>query len=115
MKNQERGVCVYFWVEVVKCWEIFPDSILLILGAPCEQDEFTRFPESGFQDHLGGKPSNQEHPQWIGPEIGELGDLGSVPGLGRSPGKENGYPLQYSGLENSMDRIVHGVKRDGHD
>ena len=30
-----------------------------------------------------------------------VGDLGSIPGLGRSPGKENGYPLQYSGLENS--------------
>ena len=33
-----------------------------------------------------------------------VGDLGSIPGLGRSPGKENGYPLQYSGLENPMDR-----------
>ena len=37
------------------------------------------------------------------------GDLGSVPGLGGSPGEGNGYPLQYSGLENSMDYIVHGV------
>ena len=37
------------------------------------------------------------------------GDLGSVPGLGRSPGKGKSYPLQYSGLENSMDCIVHGV------
>ena len=37
------------------------------------------------------------------------GNLGSVPGLGRSPGEGNGYPLQYSGLENSMDCIVHGV------
>ena len=33
-----------------------------------------------------------------------VGDLGSIPGLGRSPGEENSYPLQYSGLENSMDR-----------
>ena len=31
------------------------------------------------------------------------GDLGSIPGLGRSPGEGNGYPLQYSDLENSMD------------
>ena len=31
-------------------------------------------------------------------------NLGSIPGLGRSPGERNGYPLQYSGLENSMDR-----------
>ena len=36
-------------------------------------------------------------------------DLGSIPGLGRSPGEGKGYPLQYSGLENSMDCIVHGV------
>ena len=38
-----------------------------------------------------------------------VGDLGSILGLGRSPGEGNGYPLQYSGLENSMDCIVHGV------
>ena len=37
-------------------------------------------------------------------------DLGSIPGLGRSPGEGKGYPLQYPGLENSMgDCIVHGV------
>ena len=33
------------------------------------------------------------------------------PGLGRSPEEGNGYPLQYSGLENSMNRIVHGAAR----
>ena len=37
------------------------------------------------------------------------GDLGSIPGLGRPPEEGKGYPLQYSGLENSMDRIAHGV------
>ena len=37
------------------------------------------------------------------------GDLGLIPGLGRSPGEGKGYLLQYSGLENSMDCIVHGV------
>ena len=36
------------------------------------------------------------------------GDLGSIPGLGRSPGEGNGSPLRFSGLENSMDRVVHG-------
>ena len=45
-----------------------------------------------------------------------VGDLGLIPGLGRSPGEENGYSLQYSGLENSMDRgawwaTVHGVAK----
>ena len=39
------------------------------------------------------------------------GDLGSVTGLGRSPGEGNSYPLQYSGLENSMDCTVHGVTK----
>ena len=44
------------------------------------------------------------------------GDLGSIPGLGRSPGEGHGNPLQCSGLENSMDRgawwaAVHGVAK----
>ena len=43
-------------------------------------------------------------------------DLGSIPGLGRSPGERNGNPLQYSFLENPMDRgawwaTVHGVTK----
>ena len=47
------------------------------------------------------------------------GDLGSIPGLGRFPGEGNGYTLQYSGLENSIDRgawqaTVHESKSDGH-
>ena len=46
------------------------------------------------------------------------GDLGLIPGLGRSPGEGNGNPLQYSCLENPMDWgdwQVHGVARVGHD
>ena len=45
----------------------------------------------------------------VGKPTCSMGDLGSIPGLGRSPGEENDYPLQYSGLENSTDCIVHGV------
>ena len=40
-----------------------------------------------------------------------VGDPGSIPRLGRFPGEEKGYPLQYSGLENSMDCIVLGVAK----
>ena len=40
-----------------------------------------------------------------------VGDLGLIPGLGRCPGERKGYPLQYSGLENSMDCIVNGVAK----
>ena len=40
-----------------------------------------------------------------------VGGLGLIPGLGRSPGQGESYPLQYSGLENSMDCIVHRVTK----
>ena len=51
---------------------------------------------------------------WLGGSAGKesacnTGNLGSIPGLGWSPGEGKGYPLQYSGLENSMDCIVYGV------
>ena len=47
---------------------------------------------------------------------GDAGDMGLIPGSGRFPGEGNGNPLQYSCLENSMDReawwvIVHGVSK----
>ena len=40
-----------------------------------------------------------------------VGDLGLIPGLGRFPGEGDGYPLQYSGLVNSMDCVDHGVTK----
>ena len=46
-----------------------------------------------FPDGLDGKES-----------ASSAGDPGSIPGSGRSPGEGNGYPLQYSSLENSVDR-----------
>ena len=53
---------------------------------------------------------------WIKKSACNVGDLGLIPGLGRSPGEGNGYPLQYSRLENSMDRggwgaTVHGAAK----
>ena len=63
-------------------------------------------PKSGLSRWLSGKDS-----------IYQAGAAGSVPGWGRSPGGENGYPLQYSSLENSMDKgawqaTVHGVAKN---
>ena len=49
--------------------------------------------EQGFPGGSDGKQSDCS-----------AGDLGSIPGSGRSPGEGNGYPLQYSCLENPMDR-----------
>ena len=48
--------------------------------------------------------------------VGDARDVGSIPGLGRSPGEGNGYPVQYSCLKNSMDRVawwatVHGAAK----
>ena len=54
----------------------------------------------GFPGALAGKES-----------ACNAGDLDLIPGLGRSPGEGKGYPLQYSGLENSMDCIVLGVTK----
>ena len=58
-------------------------------------------------------------PRWLsGKESAyNAGDLGSIPGLGRSPGERNGNPLQYSCLENSMDGGAWsmGLQRVGHD
>ena len=41
-----------------------------------------------------------------------MGDLDSIPGLGRSTGEAKGYPLQYPDLENSLDCIVHGLAKN---
>ena len=54
----------------------------------------------GFPDDSDGRESTRN-----------AGDPGSIPGSGRSPGEGNGYPLQYSGMENSMDYIVLGVAK----
>ena len=73
-----------------------------------------------------GRRANSEQKQWeyhsaIKKNACNAGDLDSIPGSGRSPGEENGNPLQYSCLENPMHRgawqaTVHGGhKRVGHD
>ena len=60
----------------------------------------------GFPCGSAGKESARDDLGWI-----NVVDLGWIPGLGRSPGEGKGYPLQYSGLENSMDCIVRGVAK----
>ena len=77
------------WVGKI-CWRKdrlpSPSPVLVFLGFPCGST---------------GKESTQN-----------AGDLGLIPGLERSPGEGKGYPHQYSGLENSMDYIVHGVAKN---
>ena len=61
----------------------------------------------GIIMHIWGFPDSP-----VGKEFAcKTGDPGLIPGLGRSPGEGKGYPLQDSGMENSMDCIVHGVAK----
>ena len=67
-------------------------------------------------DYITGSPSGAE----VKVSACNVGDLGSIPGLGKSPGEGNGNPLQYSCLENPVDRgawwaTVHGSQGVGHD
>ena len=63
-----------------------------------------RIPSLVFLDFPGGSAGKES--------ACNVGDLGLIPGLGRYPGEGNGYPHQYSGVENSMDCIVHGVAKN---
>ena len=56
-----------------------------------------------FEDFTGGSDGKAS--------AYNAGNLGSIPGLRRSPGEGNGYPLQYSGLENSIGCMVHRVAK----
>ena len=68
---------------------------------PCKKEKFVyKCSHKGFPCGSAGKESACNE-----------GDLGSIAGLGRSPGEGEGYPLQYPGLENSLGCIVHGVAK----
>ena len=74
------------WIFVSKIMSLLLNMLSrLVMGFPCG---------------LAGKESTCN-----------AGDLALIPGLGRSPGEGKGYPLHYSGLENPVDWIVHGVKK----
>ena len=106
---------LFHWTETI---HILPDINLQVNFCPTElykarliraQHETERIPSNLFYLF----PSIKDFPCGsVGKEPAcNAGDLGSIPVLGRSPGEGKGYPLQYSGLENSMDCIVHGVAK----
>ena len=102
---------ILFLFPIPNVMKGFPDSSV---GKKCKRPRFNswvgkiccrrgRLPTLvflGFPCGSGGKESTCN-----------VGDLASIPGLGRSPGEGKGYPLQYSGMENSMDCRVHGVTK----
>ena len=85
----------------------------LVKNLPAMQVTLVRFlgQEDALEKGTATHSSIFGLPRWLSSKESacNAGDLGSIPGLGRSPGEGNGYPLQYSGLENSMDCIAHGV------
>ena len=93
------------------------DSLIaqLVKNPSAMQDTPVQF--LGGEDPLEKAQANHSSipglPLWlIGKESTcNVRDLGLIPGLGRSPREGKGYPLQYSGLENSVDCIVHGVTK----
>ena len=73
------------------------------------RESFTQGPETGKWDLSSGLTLRGFSGGSAGKESAcNVGDLGSTPELGRSPGEGNSYPLQYFGLENSMDCVVCG-------
>ena len=105
-------VCAFFYplqyswaslvVQLVKnlpaMWETWVRS--LVWEDPLEKGKATHSSILGFLGGSAGKES-----------ACNAGNLGSISGLGGSPEEEKGYPLQYSGLENSMDCIDYGVAK----
>ena len=79
---------------------------------------FGKQKQTKHQSEFGGTTGGERRP-YTGFPCGSadkestrnVGDLGSIPGFGRSPGEGKGYPLQYSGLKNSMDYIVPGFAK----
>ena len=68
-------------------------------------------PVHGVEKKRGGLPRGSAGKE----STCSAGDQGLIPWFGRSPGEGKGYTPQYSGLENSMDCIVMGLQRVGHD
>ena len=89
--------------QLVKNPPVMQETLVRFLGQedpPWRRDRLPTPVFLGFPGSLAGKES-----------VCNVGDLGSIPGFGRSPGEGSGYPLQYSDLENCMDCIAHGVTK----
>ena len=89
-------------VQLVKNLPVMQVTLITFLGQniPWRKDRLPTPVFLGFPYGSAGKESSCS-----------VGDLGSIPGLGKSLGEEKGYPLQYSGLENSRVSTVHGVTK----
>ena len=102
-KRKKRNLGLPCWrAQLVKNLPAMQETPVRFLGQenPLEKD---RLPTPVFLGFLCGSADNESSCK--------AGDLSSIPVLKRCPGEGKGYPLQYSGLENSMDCIVHGAAK----
>ena len=101
-ESNQTTMCASLMAQLVKNPPAMQETPVQLLGweDPREKGQANHSVFLGFPHGSAGKESTCN-----------VGDLSSIPGLGRSPGKGKGYPLQYSDLENSMDCIVHGVTK----
>ena len=110
-----HGFCVY--CSSPWCWDL-PDKFISWwrIRLQCRRPRF-----NSWVGKICWRRDRLPTPVFLGFPCGSAGeeparnagDLGSIPGLERSPGEGKGYPLQCSGLENFIDCIVHGVAKSG--
>ena len=108
----------YYLIYIYTTYQGFPDSSVGKESA-CSAGDPSSIPGSEEFSRIPWRRDRLPAPVFLGFPCGSagkesarnVGDLGPIPRLGRSPGEGNGYPLQYSGLENSMECIVHGVAK----
>ena len=116
-KTKQKQTSFYYRTSFLVGRSMVTGCLLNELELSNKQKNFVRHLEKNYRLFIG------ENPIWIivnflfpcgsaGKESTcNAGDLGLIPGLGRSPREGKGYPLQHSGLENSMDWIVHGLAK----
>ena len=97
-----QGICLEVDCWVIKNTPTMQETPVLFLGQE-DSLEKGRLPTPVFLSFPCGSAGKES--------TCSMGDLGSIPGLGRSPRVGKGYPFQYSDLENSMDCIDHGVSK----
>ena len=103
-------VCIHVYLQIFLIAQLInnlpavQETLVQFLGGEicCRRDRLPTPVFLGFPCGSAGKKKKNAC---------SAGDLGLIPGLGRSPGEGKGYPFQYSGLENSMDFIVHRVTK----
>ena len=113
LNSVDVGMLVVIGRHMKRCFDLKP-----VVMRACRSQFLCQFPfTTGNADHCHRKRSfffssiknyhspRNYHPSGSDGKAAACGDLDSIPGLGRSPGKGNGYPIQYSCLKNPMDAV----------